>query len=116
LGGIARTGRYVAEAPLAIAVAVERTRFAVSDASRAIQSMMLTAWAEGVGSNWIGFVMPAVNDVLGIPAELDVLALVCRSATPGHASAEGRSSASRSATSPRGSATAHRSSDRTELG
>ncbi len=76
LGGIARTGRYVAEAPLAIAVAVERTRFAVSDASRAIQSMMLTAWAEGVGSNWIGFVMPAVNDVLGIPAELDVLALV----------------------------------------
>jgi len=27
----------------------------VSDASRAIQSMILTAWSEGVGSNWTGF-------------------------------------------------------------
>jgi hypothetical protein len=55
LGAVARTGPYVAQAPLAIVVAVDKTPFAVSDASRAIQSMLLTAWADGVGSNWVGF-------------------------------------------------------------
>src|SRR5262249_9501013 len=50
LGSLASSGSYVAEAPLAIVVAIDKTRFAVSDASRAIQSMLLTAWADGVGS------------------------------------------------------------------
>src|SRR5438093_13295473 len=55
LGALASSGPYVAQAPLAIVVATDKTRFAVSDASRAIQSMLLTAWADGVGSNWGGF-------------------------------------------------------------
>ncbi len=77
LGSLARTGPYVAEAPLAIVVAVEKTPFAVSDASRAIQSMLLTAWAEGVGSNWIGFGgLDAVKALLGLPVALDVLAIL----------------------------------------
>ena len=78
LGAAATSGPYVAQAPLAIVVAVERTRFAVSDGSRAIQSMMLTAWADGVASNWVGFVggLTAVNTILGIPGTLDVLAIV----------------------------------------
>jgi nitroreductase len=67
----------VAQAPLAIVVAVERTAYAVSDASRAIQSMMLTAWADGVGSNWVGFGgLEKVGPLLGIPATLDVLAIL----------------------------------------
>ena len=77
LGALAPTGPYVAQAPLAIVVAIEKTRFAVSDASRAIQSMMLTAWSVGVGSNWVGFVgMNGVNSLLGIPDDLDVLAIL----------------------------------------
>ena len=77
LGGMASSGSYVAQAPLAIAVATDRTRFAVSDASRAIQSMLLTAWGEGVGSNWVGFGgLEPVKDLLGIPADLDVLAIL----------------------------------------
>jgi nitroreductase len=40
LGALARTGSHVAQAALAIVVAVDRTPFAVSDASRAIQSML----------------------------------------------------------------------------
>src|SRR5215471_7110273 len=44
LGEVASSGRYVAQAQLAVVVAIEKTRFAVSDASRAIQSMLLTAW------------------------------------------------------------------------
>ena len=77
LGALARSGPYVAEAPLAIVVAVERTGYAVSDASRAIHSMLLTAWSEGVGSNWVGFGgLEKVNALLGIPAGLDVLAIL----------------------------------------
>jgi len=51
LGALARSGPYIAQAPLAIVVAMEKSVYAVSDASRAIQSMILTAWSEGVGSN-----------------------------------------------------------------
>ena len=47
LSEVAKTGRYIAQAPLAIVVAIEDTEFAVSDASRAIQSMIITAWSEG---------------------------------------------------------------------
>ena len=38
LGALARTGPYIAQAPLAIVVAIERTKYAVSAASRAISS------------------------------------------------------------------------------
>jgi nitroreductase len=78
LGELAPTGRYVAEAPLAVVVAIEKASpFGVSDASRAIQDMMLVAWAEGVGSNWVGFgEMEEVGKLLGIPPEMDVLAIV----------------------------------------
>ncbi|HKX24932.1 MAG TPA: nitroreductase family protein [Actinomycetota bacterium] len=71
-------GKYTADAALAIAVAVERrSRFGLSDASRAIQSMILTAWAEGVGSNWTGFSgMEDVRSILGIPDTYDVVAVV----------------------------------------
>ena len=61
----------------AVVVAIDKTPFAVSDASRAIQSMLLAAWAEGVGSNWVGFGgMEDVKALLGIPARLDVLAIL----------------------------------------
>jgi nitroreductase len=78
LGRLARSGPYVAEAPLAVVVAVDKdSRFALSDASRAIQSMMLAAWADGVGSNWVGFSgMDQVKPLLGVPAALDVVAIV----------------------------------------
>src|SRR6185369_16156940 len=71
LGALARSGPYIAAAPLAIAV--EKTGYAVSDASRAIHSMLLVAWSEGVGSNWVGFGgLEKVNAMLEIPAKLDV--------------------------------------------
>jgi nitroreductase len=77
LGKLVTTGPYIAEAPLAIVVGMEKSIFAVSDASRAIQSMILTAWAEGVGSNWTGFHnLKQVNAALGIPAEIEVLAVI----------------------------------------
>ena len=77
LAVLARTGSYIAQAPLAIVVAIEKTPYAVSDASRAIQSMILTAWDEGIGSNWVGFLgLPEVNPLLSLPDTLEVLAIV----------------------------------------
>ncbi len=70
-------GPYIAQAPLAIVVAIAKSPLAVADASRATQSMLLTAWAEGVGSNWVGIHgLQAIKPLLNIPDELDVLAIL----------------------------------------
>ena len=76
-GQIARTGRYIPQAPLAIVVAMDPGPLAVSDGSRAIQDMILAAWSQGVGSNWVGYNnLPEVNSLLGIPLEVSVLAVL----------------------------------------
>jgi nitroreductase len=77
LGAIARSGPYIAQVTFAVAVCTEDTPFAVSDASRAIQSMVLTAWSDGIGSNWVGFGgLDGAKPILGIPDNLDVLGIV----------------------------------------
>ena len=77
LGQLASTGPYIAQAPLAIVVAMDRSPVANSDGSRAIQDMILAAWSQGVGSNWVGFnSLPEVNPLLGIPEEVSVLSIV----------------------------------------
>lgn len=77
LGGLATTGPYIAGAALAVVVVMEESVYNVSDVSRAVQSMMLTAWDEGVGSNWVGFGnLDWANEVLGIPPALKVMAIV----------------------------------------
>ncbi|HEY8841953.1 MAG TPA: nitroreductase family protein [Candidatus Dormibacteraeota bacterium] len=78
LGAQISTGRYVATSAAAIVVAYERdSEYGVSDASRAIQSMILVAWAEGVGSNWTGFGdLDRVAALVGLPDTYEVLAVV----------------------------------------
>ena len=78
LGSQISTGRYVASSAAAIVVAYERdSEYGVSDASRAIQSMILVAWAEGVGSNWTGFGgLDGVAAQVGLPDSYEVLAVV----------------------------------------
>jgi nitroreductase len=65
-------------AAFAIVVVVKKeSPYAVSDTSRAIQNMVLTAWADGVGSNWTGFgPLPAVEKLLGVPETHEGLAVV----------------------------------------
>jgi nitroreductase len=77
LGAMLRTGPYIAQAALAVVVVMDKTIYAESDASRAIQSMILAAWSEGIGSNWVGFYgLEAVKPLLDIPDEKEVLAVV----------------------------------------
>lgn len=78
LGTLDRTGRYTADAGAAVVVAYAKdSPYGVSDASRAIQSMILTAWADGVGSNWTGFGgMEAIRKRFGLPDTYEVLAVI----------------------------------------
>lgn len=78
IGEIMKTGRYTADAAFAIVVLVEKeSAYGVSDASRAIQNMILTAWSDGVGSNWVGFgPMPEVELLLDVPKTHEGLAVV----------------------------------------
>src|ERR1700738_4954521 len=78
LGRLVKTGPYIATAAAAIVAAGERDNpIAVSDVSRAIQSMILTAWADGVGSNWTGFGgLEGVRKAVGLPDDYEVLAVI----------------------------------------
>ena len=78
LGGIMTTGPYVAGAAFAIVVVIKKdSPYAVSDTSRAIQNMILVAWADGIGSNWTGFgPLPAVEKLLGVPETHEALAVM----------------------------------------
>lgn len=71
-------GPYVGQAAFAVAVVVDKTPLGLSDASRAIQNMVLAAWERGVGSNWVGFsgMLNEIYPLLGIPEDLDIVALV----------------------------------------
>ena len=62
---------------MAVAVAIDKTEYAVSDASRAIQSMVLSAWSDGIASNWAGFFgLDEARVFLRIPDHLDLFAIV----------------------------------------
>src|ERR1700680_1686733 len=78
LGAMINTGRYIAVPAIATGVAYAKAReYGISDASRAIQSMVLTAWADGVGSNWTGFAgMEGVRAKVGLPETYDVVAVI----------------------------------------
>jgi nitroreductase len=78
IADILTTGHYATGASHAIAVMILKDkRIAMSDGSRAIQNMILTAWSEGVGSNWIGFGhMPAIEELLGVPDTHQALAVL----------------------------------------
>lgn len=78
LGALVKTGPYIASAGAAVVVAYEKeSKYGLSDASRAIQSMILTAWADGVGSNWTGFGgLEGVREKVGLPDSFEVLAVL----------------------------------------
>ena len=71
LGGIATSGPFLADAPLAIAILMEGADAPDLDAGRALQQMELVAWEEGLGTCFVGLPTAdqqrAVKDLLRIP-------------------------------------------------
>jgi nitroreductase len=77
LGALASTGPYIANAPLAIAVIVPDSPSGYVDGARATQDMMLVAWEEGIGSNWVGNVnTDAIKQLLNIPTGRMILNVI----------------------------------------
>lgn len=79
LGSLVRTGPYIRDAQAALTVACEKSKGAIgiSDASRAVRSMILAARDDGVGSNWTGFSdHDAVRKEFGLPGEYQVIAVM----------------------------------------
>lgn len=78
LAALLSTGPYTAQAGAAVIVGYEKgAHLAVADASRAIQSMVLVAWDEGIASNWVGFAgMDEVRRFAGLSDEYDVLGVL----------------------------------------
>jgi nitroreductase len=78
LGRLVAHGPYIAGAGAAVVVAYDQNNpLGVSDVSRAIQSMILVAWGDGVGSNWTGFgQLEGVRKKVGLPESYEVLAVV----------------------------------------
>ena len=77
IGSLAPSGGYIAEAPMAIAVAMEGGRMAQFDAARAIENMILCAWSEGVGTCYVGGLdREAVTPLLGLPEEMELITVM----------------------------------------
>ena len=80
LGEIATSGRFVADAPLAIAIAMDDADRPELDAGRALQQMELVAWEEGLGTCFVGLRVAEQNRdvkaILGIPEQLELVTLL----------------------------------------
>ncbi|MBI3326744.1 MAG: nitroreductase family protein [Nitrospinae bacterium] len=77
LGALASSGPYLADAALAIAVVTEGARAPLIDGTRAISSMQLVAWGEGLGSCWVGGVdREGLKRLLGVPEACEVVTVL----------------------------------------
>lgn len=80
LGRIATSGRFLADAPMAIAVAMDNADSPWLDAGRLLQQMELVAWAEGMGTCFVGLTLADQNkhakELLGIPDSLDLITVL----------------------------------------
>lgn len=86
----ARYGKFIPQAPLAIAVVTNPSnRWHIIDGSSAIENMTLAAWEIGIGTCWIGSMeRDDVKKILGIPDDLHLLTVL----PFGYPAAVGRSS------------------------
>ena len=77
LSAMAPSGPYLAEAPLAIVVVTEGARMPLVDGTRAVSSMQLVAWEEGIGSCWVGGVdRDGVKHLLDIPEAYELITVL----------------------------------------
>jgi nitroreductase len=93
IGGIASSGSYIAQAPLAIAVVMGNVNRADLDAGRALQQLELAAWSQGVGGCFVGLggeENRRVKELLGIPDDLQLITVMPFGYPTGEASGRGK--------------------------
>ena len=71
LASLTSSGSFIADAPMAIAVAMDGARRGEFDAGRLIENMLLVAWSEGAGTCMVGpFDDAKVKALLSIPESM----------------------------------------------
>ena len=80
LGEICSQGRFIGQAPVAIAIVMENAPRPQLDAGRAIQQMELMAWSQSVGTCFSAVRDPAqqvaVKELLGIAEEMELITIL----------------------------------------
>jgi nitroreductase len=78
LGALCTTGRFIEQASCAVAVVTDpANNWHEIDGARAVQSMELAGWNEGVGTCWIGSMnRDRIKELLGIPKPLHLLTIL----------------------------------------
>jgi nitroreductase len=78
LGALCTTGRFIEQASCAVAVVTDpANNWHEIDGARAVQSMELAGWNEGVGTCWIGSMnRDRIKELLSIPKPLHLLTIL----------------------------------------
>lgn len=80
MGRIATQGSFIAQAPLAVTIVMDNAPRPQLDAGRALQQMELMAWAEGVGTCFVGVrtedQQRGIKELLGIPPEMELICIM----------------------------------------
>ncbi len=80
IGAIASSGRFIADAPMAIAIAMDNADRPDLDTGRAMQQIELVAWEEGLGTCFVGLRVAEQNrrikKLLGIPDSLELVTVL----------------------------------------
>ena len=79
IGRVAGTGKFVAEAPLAIALAMDNADAPELDGGRALQQMEIMAWSEGLGTCFVTLTVDErekIKGLLGIPSGVDLITVM----------------------------------------
>ena len=79
LAELIETGRFLADAPVCIAVFCKDAKYFLEDGSAAIENILVAAWAHGLGSCWVaGDKKPYADTVcqmLSVPAGFKLIGI-----------------------------------------
>ena len=80
LAKIATNGKFIAQAPLAIALVMDNAPRPQLDGGRALQQMELMAWSQGIGMCFVGVraadQQEAIKKLLRIPEAMELITLL----------------------------------------
>lgn len=73
-------GKFIAQAPVCIAVFCEDSKYYLEDGSAATQNILIAARAHGLGACWVAgdkkAYCPAIRDLLGLPDNYKLVSLI----------------------------------------
>lgn len=80
IADLADYGKFIAQAPVCVAVFCQDIKYYLEDGSAATQNILLSAWAQGIGSCWVAgdkksYCQP-ISRLLDVPQEYKLVSLI----------------------------------------